>query len=78
MTYMCASRFHLEEQQLELLDDFLSEEEKQEATEEKSAELLDDLNPISDDEDNAVLVHEQCNTTAFRASRREEAKECGI
>lgn len=62
MTYMCASRFHLEEQQLELLDDFLSEEEKQEATEEKSAELLDDLNPISDDEDNAVLVHEQSAT----------------
>lgn len=59
MMYICASRFNLEEQQLELLDDFLSEEEKQEATEEKSAELLDDLDLISDDEDNAVLVYEQ-------------------
>lgn len=37
MMYICASRFNLEEQQLELLDDFLSEEEKQEATEVKSA-----------------------------------------
>lgn len=26
------------------------------------AELLDDLNPISDDEDNAVLIHEQSAT----------------
>ena len=62
MMYMCASRFNIEEQQLELLDDFLSEEEKQEATEEKSAELLEDLDPISDDEDNVVLVHEPSAT----------------
>lgn len=70
---MCVSRFNLEEQQLALLNNFLSEEEKEEAAEEKGADFLDDLDPISDnEEDNVVLAHEQSATQ--RLSERAAGK----
>lgn len=71
--YMCTSRFNLEEKQLESLNNFLSEEEKHEAAQENGTEFLDDLDPISDnEEDNVVLVHEQSVTQ--RLSERATGK----
>ncbi|KAJ5152419.1 hypothetical protein N7492_009699 [Penicillium capsulatum] len=91
---MCASRFNLEEQQLALLNDFLSEEEKEEANEEKVAEFLDDLDPISDnkeddvpisdnEEDDVVPIQEQPTTQglserAVGKRRRSVASEAEI
>ncbi|KAJ6114220.1 hypothetical protein N7512_007665 [Penicillium capsulatum] len=82
------------EQQLALLNDFLSEEEKEEANEEKVAEFLDDLDPISDnkeddvpisdnEEDDVVPIQEQPTTQglserAVGKRRRSVASEAEI
>jgi hypothetical protein len=69
MLYMCVSRFDLEEQQLALLNDFLSEEEKEEANEERVAEFLDDLDPISDHEENDIVSIQEQPTTQGLSER---------
>ena len=61
--FMCASKFDIEEQQLAMISDFLSDEDKEQASEERDTLLLDDLDPISDnEEDDVVLVQEQPTT----------------
>lgn len=60
MMFMCASKFDLEQQQLALISEFLSEEEKEVVNEEKATQSLDDLDPISDsEEEDIVVVQEQ-------------------
>lgn len=59
MLFMCASKFDVDEKELALISEFLSDEEKEEANEEKSSRFLDDLDPISDsEEDNVVVLQE--------------------
>jgi hypothetical protein len=63
MMYMCVSKFELEEKQLAMISEFLSNKDKEQANEEKDMSSLDNLDPISDnEEDNAVLNHEQSIT----------------
>lgn len=53
MMYMCTTRFEIEEEQLAFIKEYLSGEEIETASEEKSTQgVQDDLYPISDDEEN--------------------------
>jgi hypothetical protein len=60
MMYMCTSKFDIEEKQLALISEFLSDEEKEQGSEERATPFLEDLDSISDnEEDDVVLVYEQ-------------------
>ena len=57
MLYMCTSRFEVEEEDLALMKQYLSNEEQQALDEEKDAQQLQDiLEPISDDEEDDLTV----------------------
>ena len=56
MLFMCASKFDVDEKELALISEFLSDEEKEEANKEKSSRFLDDLDPISNSEEDNVVV----------------------
>jgi hypothetical protein len=84
MMFMCVSRFDIEEKQLALISELLSEEEKEDANEEKDTEYLNDLDPISDnEEEDMMLIQEQPTTQGLsersagkrRRSVRSEVEE---
>lgn len=54
MMFMCATKFDLEGKELALMNEFLSEAEIEEANEEKDAQFLDDLDRISDSEEDEI------------------------
>lgn len=63
MMFMCATKFDLEEKELALTSEFISEAELEEANEEKDTQFLDDLDRISDnDEDEVILTQEHLGT----------------
>jgi len=55
MMFMCATKFDLEGKELALMSEFSSEAELEEANEEKDTQFLDDLNQISDDEEDEIV-----------------------
>ena len=56
MLFMCTSKFDVDEKELALISEFLLDEEKEEVNEEKSSWFLDDLDLISDSEEDNVVV----------------------
>jgi hAT family C-terminal dimerisation region len=69
MMFMCVSRFDIEKRQLALISELLSEEEKEEANEEKDTEYLDDLDPISDNEEEDMMLIQEHPTTQGLSER---------
>jgi hypothetical protein len=76
MMFMCTSRFEIEEEQLALIDEYLTNEEIHAANEEKDAhDAQEDLDLISDDEEdvlvaNCVLIFEQGLSQRAQGKRR--------
>lgn len=67
MMLMCTSKFEIEEEQLAFINEYLSSQEIQAANEEKDAQRpRDDLDPISDDEEDDLLSA-QVQTPSQRA-----------
>ncbi|KAL4755680.1 uncharacterized protein BDW70DRAFT_146114 [Aspergillus foveolatus] len=56
MMFMCTPRFEINKRQLADIKQFLPESEIEELNEEQSAQLLDDVDQISDTEENEVAV----------------------
>lgn len=56
MLFMCVLKFDVNEKELVLISEFLLDEEKEEVNEEKSSRFLDDLDLISDSEEDNVVV----------------------
>lgn len=56
MMFMCASKFDIEEKQLALISEFLSDEDKEQASEERDTPFLEDLDPISDNEEEDIVI----------------------
>ena len=54
--FMCTSKFDIEEKQLALISEFLSDEDKEQASEERDTPFLEDLDPISDTEEDDIVV----------------------
>ena len=53
---MCASKFDIEEKQLALISEFLSDEDKEQASKERDTPFLEDLDPISDTEEDDIVI----------------------
>jgi hypothetical protein len=57
MMFMCTSRFEIEEEQIALINEYLTNEEIHAANEEKDAhDAQEDLDPISDDEEDDLVA----------------------
>jgi hypothetical protein len=65
MMFMCTSKFEMEEEDLAIMKAYLSNEEQQALDEEKDAQLLNDnLEPISDDEEDDLEILQEVPTQA--------------
>lgn len=53
---MCVLKFDVDKKELVLISEFLLDEEKEEANKEKSSRFLDDLDLISNSEEDNVVV----------------------
>lgn len=60
MMFMCSSKFEVEDEQLAFIKEYLSNEEAQEASEERDAQVAqdDDLDPISDNDEGMIELDE--------------------
>ena len=72
MMFMCTTKFDIEEKELAFISHFLSKEEREAANEEKESQALDDLDPISDnEEDDSVPIRNQLTTSQLILNKRE-------
>jgi hypothetical protein len=79
MMFLCTSKFEIEEEQLALVEEYLSSHEIQAAKEEREAQKSqDDLEPISDnEEDNSVSNHVRVPSVRALGKRRRSIAEPG-
>jgi hypothetical protein len=75
MLFMCTSRFEVEEKELSLMKQYLSNEEQQALDEEKDAQQLQDtLEPISDNEEDDGLEISIDQPATQQLSKRAQGK----
>lgn len=70
MMFMCTTKFDIEEKELAFLGQFLSKEEREAANEEKEAQGQDNLDPISDnEEDDPVCIQDHQQLSLDKGQR---------
>jgi hypothetical protein len=72
MMFMCTTKFDIEEKELAFASECLSREEKEAAAEERTAQDQDQLEPISDNEEEFVAPSQTPTTNQPAPNRRQK------